>query len=46
MRFRHALSTKLRFDGTPVHAIDTDRDLQQVVREIEEMIGDGRAITR
>ena len=46
VRFRHALSSRLRFDGAPVHAIDTDRDLQQVVREIEEMIGDGRATAR
>lgn len=46
VRFRHALSSRLRFDGAPVHAIDTDRDLEQVVREIEEMIGDGRATAR
>ena len=46
MRFRHALSSRLRFDGAPVYAIDTDRDLEQVVREIEEVIGDGRATAR
>jgi hypothetical protein len=46
VRFRHALSSRLRFDGAPVHAIDTDRDLQQVVREIEELIDDGRATAR
>ena len=46
VRFRHALSSRLRFDGAPVHAIDTDRELEQVVREIEEMIGDGRATAR
>ena len=46
VRFRHALSSRLRFDGAPVHAIDTDRDLEQVVREIEEMIGDSRTTAR
>ena len=46
VRFRHALTSRLRFDGAPVHVIDTDRDLEQVVREIEEMIGDGRATPR
>lgn len=46
VRFRHALSEKLRFDGAPVYGIDTDRDLQLVVREIEEVIGDGRATPR
>lgn len=46
VRFRHALSSRLRFDGAPVYTIETDRDLDQVVREIEEMIGDGRATAR
>jgi len=46
VRFRHALSSKLRFDGAPVYGIDTDRDLELVVREIEEVIGDGRATAR
>lgn len=46
VRFRHALSEKLRFDGAPVYGIDTDRDLELVVREIEEVIGDGRATAR
>jgi hypothetical protein len=46
VRFRHALSSRLRFDGAPVHTIDTDRELEQVIREIEEMIGDGRATAR
>jgi thymidylate kinase len=46
VRFRHALSAKLRFDGAPVFDIDTDRDLELVVHEIEEVIGDGRATAR
>jgi thymidylate kinase len=46
VRFRHTLSSRLRFDGAPVYGIDTDRDLELVVREIEEVIGDGRATTR
>jgi thymidylate kinase len=45
VRFRHALSSKLRFEA-PVYGIDTDRDLELVVREIEEVIGDGRATAR
>jgi thymidylate kinase len=46
VRFRHALSSRLRFEGAPVYGIDTDRDLELVVREIEEVIGDGRATPR
>jgi hypothetical protein len=46
VRFRHALSAKLRFDGAPVYGIDTDRDIALVVREIEEVIGDGRTTAR
>jgi thymidylate kinase len=46
VRFRHALSSRLRFDGAPVYPIDTDRDLELVVREIEGVIDDGRAIAR
>jgi len=46
VRFRHALSSRLRFDGAPVFGIDTDRDLELVVREIEEVIRDGRATAR
>lgn len=46
VRFRHELSTRLRFDGAPVYPIDTDRDLALVVREIEGVIDDGRATTR
>jgi hypothetical protein len=45
VRFRHALSSKLRFEA-PVHDIDTDRDLELVVREIEEVIGDRRTAAR
>ena len=43
VRFRHALTSRLRFEGAPVYGIDTDRDLESVVQEIEEVIGDGRA---
>jgi thymidylate kinase len=46
VRFRHELSSRLRFDGAPVYRIDTDRDLELVVREIEGVIGDGRATAR
>jgi thymidylate kinase len=46
VRFRHALSSRLRFDGAPVYPIDTDRDLELVVQEIEGVIGDGRATAR
>lgn len=46
VRFRHALSSKLRFEGTPVFPIDTDRDLDVVIKEIEGVIGDGRATAR
>jgi thymidylate kinase len=46
VRFRHELSTRLRFDGAPVYPIDTDRDLELVVKEIEGVIDDGRATTR
>jgi thymidylate kinase len=46
VRFRHELSSRLRFDGAPVYRIDTDRDLGLVVREIEGVIGDGRATAR
>jgi thymidylate kinase len=40
VRFRHALSSKLRFDAVPVHVIDTDRALEVVVKEIEGVILD------
>jgi thymidylate kinase len=46
VRFRHALSSRLRFDGAPVFPIDTDRDLALVVQEIEGVIGDRRATAR
>jgi thymidylate kinase len=46
VRFRHELSSKLRFDGAPVYRVDTDRDLELVVQEIEGVIGDGRAAAR
>jgi thymidylate kinase len=46
VRFRHALSSRLRFDGAPVYPIDTDRDLEAVIREIEGVIDDGRATAR
>ena len=38
VRFRHELSSRLRFNGASVYPIDTDRDLDQVVREIEVLI--------
>ena len=43
VRFRHAISADLRFDGTIVHRIDTDRDLGDVLRDIERAIGDATA---
>ncbi|MDQ4108927.1 MAG: hypothetical protein M3138_09010 [Actinomycetota bacterium] len=46
VRFRHALSSRLRFEGAPVLPIDTDRDLELVVQEIEGVIGDGSATAR
>jgi thymidylate kinase len=46
VRFRHELSSRLRFDGAPVYPIDTDRDLELVVQEIEGVIGDGRETAR
>ncbi len=46
VRFRHELSTRLRFDGAPVYPIDTDRTLELVLQEIEGVIDDGRATTR
>ena len=46
VRFRHELSSRLRFDGAPVYRVDTDRDLELVVQEIEGVIGDGRATAR
>jgi thymidylate kinase len=46
VRFRHTLSEKLRFDGAPVYGIDTDRDIELVVREIEEVISEGRTTAR
>jgi thymidylate kinase len=46
VRFRHTVSSRLRFDGTPVYPIDTDRDLDVVIKEIEGVIGDGGATAR
>jgi thymidylate kinase len=46
VRFRHALSSRLRFDGAPVYRIDTDRDLEVVVREVTEVIDDRRETAR
>lgn len=43
VRFRHAISADLRFDGTIVHRIDTDRELGDVLREIERAIGEATA---
>ena len=46
VRFRHALSERIAFDGAPIHRVDTDRALEVVVKEIEETIADGRAAAR
>ena len=43
VRFRHAISSDLRFDGTIVHRIDTDRELGDVLREIQQAIGEATA---
>lgn len=40
VRFRHGLTERLRFDAAPVHRINTDRDLEVVLKEIREVIGD------
>jgi hypothetical protein len=44
VRFRHELSSRLRFDGASVYPIDTDRDLDQVVRDIELLIDARREV--
>ena len=41
VRFRHSLSSTIRFDEAPVHRIDTDRPLELVMGEIEGLISDG-----
>jgi thymidylate kinase len=38
VRLRHAISADLRFDGSVVHRIDTDRAFESVVIEIEDAI--------
>jgi thymidylate kinase len=38
VRFRHALSESIRFDEARVHRIDTDRDLHEVLREVQGAI--------
>jgi thymidylate kinase len=38
VRFRHSLSSDLEFRGAAVHRIDTDRPLEAVVREVEEVL--------
>ena len=43
MRFRHAIAADLRFDGTIVHRIDTDRELRDVLDEIEHAIDEASA---
>jgi len=43
VRFRHAISADLRFDGTIVHRIDTDRELRDVLDEIEHAIDEASA---
>jgi thymidylate kinase len=44
VRFRHELSSRLRFDGASVYPIDTDRDLGEVVRQIEALIDANREV--
>jgi len=43
VRFRHAISADLRFDGAIVHRIDTDRELRDVLDEIEHAIDEASA---
>jgi hypothetical protein len=38
VRLRHAISAELRFDGSVVHRIDTDRAFESVVIEIKDAI--------
>jgi len=38
VRLRHAISTDLRFDGSAVHRIDTDRAFERGVVEIKDAI--------
>ena len=38
VRLRHAISADLRFDGSVVHRIDTDRAFESVVVEIKDAI--------
>lgn len=38
VRFRHALSSGLEFDGVPVHRVATDRSLEEVVRDVKDAI--------
>ena len=38
VRFRHSLSSDLEFDGVPVHRVATDRQLEDVVREVKDAI--------
>lgn len=38
VRFRHALSSDLEFDGVTVRRVSTDRPLEDVVREVKEAI--------
>jgi thymidylate kinase len=40
VRFRHALSEELRFEGSVVHRIDTDRDLDGVIIDVKTTIAD------
>jgi hypothetical protein len=43
VRFRHAISADLRFDGAIVLRIDTDRELRDVLDEIEHAIDEASA---
>ncbi len=44
VRFRHSLSSDLEFDGASVHRVDTDRPLEAVVREVEEVLRQGLSL--
>ena len=43
VRARHALSATLRFDGSEVHRIDTDRDLDTVIADVKATIAEALA---
>ena len=40
VRRRHAMSSDVRFEGTPVHHLDTDRPLVETFRQVQRIIWD------